>query len=160
MSKLALSNANYIDALALVANMREADAAEVDKTTNIDYSLPIEKNRLRAVTMCMRASAECKAVHSVYGELIAIGGIIPDGNKAAAWLLTTNSADKYSVEFARLSKKLLPEIFSPFSLLYNYVDIGYIKAIRWLLWLGFKTENVYEMNPSRAQFVKMTLAKE
>lgn len=152
MSKLVLNNAGFLDAVELIANLRDEDARELDKTS-------VYKNRLHDVLKCMRSSMECKALRSADGELLALGGVIPDGTRADVWLLTTKAMEKNWVAFAKLSKKLLPEILAPFSALYNYVDVEYIRSIRWLLWLGFKTHEVYEMMPSRAHFVKVSYSK-
>jgi hypothetical protein len=153
MSKLEVVDATQMHAFQLAGNLRKEDAAEIDATSSG------KGKHVEAILKCLRMSASSSAVYAD-GELIGVGGLIPrDGGAALGWFLSAEAIEKHWRDFARESKKRLPELISEFSLVYNFIDVRYIKAIRWLLWLGFRTNEVYEMAPNRYHFVKMSIGE-
>lgn len=149
MCKLEILRANEFDARQLAANMREDDKREVEATSR-------HGDPLAAILLSMRRS---QAAYSVFadGELICMGGIIPGkGGVALGWMLSSKSIEKYWREFARQSREKMLELLAGFSVIYNYVDVRYIKAIRWLLWIGFRDGPVYAMAPDGRPAVHMS----
>jgi hypothetical protein len=74
---------------------------------------------------------------------VAVLGVRPQhtfSDIGIPWLLGTDGLSKMSKFFLKASKPILEEMKKGFSSLSNYVDARYIKAVRWLRWLGFNIE--------------------
>lgn len=133
------------DIVELAENMRDADIAEVWRTS---MSKP-EKAIRRAVSMSQDAwVARCN------GDLICIFGVASIGvitKTGSPWLLATDNILKYPFHFLDKSRYYIAEMASNFDRLVNHVDADNKVSIRWLRWLGFdvskkpKPYGIFEM---------------
>lgn len=150
MATLQIDTATQADAMYVAENIRDEDRAEMEATS-------IKGNIRDNILLNMRLSKFTYAAR-VGDEVLCIGGIIIDThNQAQAWLLTSKDVDKHWRLFSRASRSVIMKLVTGFSVVYNYVDIRYIKSIRWLAWIGFVDGPVYNMAPSGLPFVKMSL---
>lgn len=75
----------------------------------------------------------------VDGEVACMFGIVtPEmlGEASYPWFLTTPLVERYSRQFARACKALLPELLTRHPKLVGKVDARYTISVRWLRWLG------------------------
>lgn len=72
--------------------------------------------------------------------LIGVGRTCILGNIGTPWFLTTPVMETAAAkkELIRLSPTFVSDFMLHYDALYNYVDAKYIKALRWLKWLGFE----------------------
>lgn len=148
MHKSEVHSADYLDAVRLAGALRREDREEIEATS--------EWPALQMILFCLRRSRFAYAVY-VGEEILCMGGVIDEGKGVGrGWLLSADALDRHWIEFSKRSKQFFRHIVSDFSVIYNFVDVRYLKSIGWLQWLGFEAGAVYEMAPSRAHFVKMT----
>lgn len=71
---------------------------------------------------------------------VAMGGVLrPDdifATKAQLWFLTSNKLQRIELSFLRKCKYFISKMLEIYPLLYNYVDIRNLPAIKWLKWIG------------------------
>ena len=121
------------DVSIVAENMRKEDVAEVKAQTG---ACP-KGGLLYAYFM----SKPCLTVVSRHGHLMAMGGVVPSGEKTGRiWLLGCQSMVDDSMDkrwFLRKSKETLAEMQSLYPLLFNMVDARNEVHVKWIDWLGF-----------------------
>ena len=83
------------------------------------------------------------------GRPIAMFGLCPTtilGNKAQMWMLGTNEICSVKKSFCRYSLKVIKYFASQYPILSAQVDGRYIKAHRWLEWMGAIKGKPYKLN--------------
>lgn len=92
-----------------------------------------------AISVCVKASAE--PITALYeGDVLCIFGIAKTtflSKSAAPWMLGSRVLDRHKKSFLIYSKRYIEEARKDYPHMVNYVDSRYIKAVRWLKWLGF-----------------------
>ena len=121
------------DVSVVAENMRKEDVDEVRAQTG---ACP-KGGLLYAYFM----SKPCLTVVSRHGHLMAMGGVVPEGeNIGRIWLLGCQSMVDDSIHrrwFLRKSKEKLAEMQSLYPLLFNMVDARNEVHVKWIDWLGF-----------------------
>tara|TARA_B100000287_G_scaffold408067_1_gene434070 strand:- start:357 stop:818 length:462 start_codon:yes stop_codon:yes gene_type:complete len=121
------------DVPVVAENMRKEDVDEVKAHTG---GCP-KGSLLYAYFM----SKPCLTVISRHGHLMAMGGVVPEGeNIGRIWLLGCQSMFDDSIDkrwFLRKSKEKLAEMQSLYPLLFNMVDARNEVHVNWIRWLGF-----------------------
>ena len=121
------------DVSVVAENMRKEDVDEVRAQTG---ACP-KGGLLYAYFM----SKPCLTVVSRHGHLMAMGGVVPEGeNIGRIWLLGCQSMVDDSIDrrwFLRKSKEKLAEMQSLYPLLFNMVDARNEVHVKWIDWLGF-----------------------
>lgn len=110
---------------------RAADVAEVRATDG--------KTVGQAINAAL-AQSERVSCMMINDEPVAIFGVrrismVP--SIGVPWLLGTDAITENPIEFARASKKYLPEVQRGYESLRNFVDSRHKESVRWLQWLGF-----------------------
>lgn len=130
------------DIVELAQRMRAADAAEVH-AYRAEAGVPRGADVLwDEVAASVDCSAEVSAIR-FDGELVGIYGVRPvaesiaTGRTGVAWLLTTDTVDRYPVTFWRESRRVVQDMLSRWDVLVNAIDARYAAAIRWAARLGF-----------------------
>lgn len=106
--------------------LREADVRELQGLIDVDP--------LQALRDSFEMSLEVwtVVVHNKPGLMFGVG----PGN--VIWMLGTPVAEeRYPIEFARESRRLLNMLLGKYSMLHNYTSADNEVALRWLRWLGF-----------------------
>jgi len=126
------------DVLCLAATMRDEDQAEVLAASG--------HTPLQAVEESLAVSTRAVAIH-LGGKVACLAGVAPRevGNTlltsetvGVVWLLTSAVVDKRPRAFFALSRQFLASFQHDFSLLVQFVDARYLKALRYLNALGFE----------------------
>jgi hypothetical protein len=134
------------DAAMLLPFLRAPDRLEVERADGdvaIALRSSIERSRLRVlflnddVPLCLMGIVEFNLL---------------DPSMASPWLIGTEALDQNPKAFLRETRRWLTEIRHSYSLLVNWVDADYAKAIRWLEWLGFEVYPSEPFGPHRAPF--------
>jgi len=119
------------DVDALLANLRPADAAEVEAARGPDLRHAV----LRALALSTRTWAA-----EVDGRLMLLAGVAPlsllDGI-GTPWTLGTREIDRRPGAFIRLGRAYIPRMRELFPTLVNHVDARNTRSIRWLKRMGF-----------------------
>lgn len=127
-------------AAEIAADIRPGDAAEL---AAIGAS-PIDGIRGSQVV----SSAQFVALEN--GHAIAGWGVIPEtflGNhKATLWCLTANSVLRHRKLVLSLARNFVLACQQDYEILEAYVDVKYLVAQRWLLWLGFVPGRSFQLN--------------
>ncbi len=128
-------------------NMRDEDQAEC---------LALGVDPLRALELSRERSY---AFESVYrkGKKVAEWGYRVDSfltSSASVWMLSFEPAGEAKVFFARRSRELLEDLLERFETLHCEVHAKYLKAVRWLEWLGFKIELVRSVGDEQFYLMK------
>lgn len=149
MDKLVILPIEAGDIADMAAHMRKADRREMIATYGHDDADV-------ALAECYRLSAFSYAVRDDVGRIVAMFGAIPDEyGSAAVWFCSARALRFHRKEFARKCKLLGLRLFDCFDTIYNYVDSRYIKAIRWLSWLGFTATGNKRMAYGGIEFIEM-----
>jgi len=132
--RMAIVRPSLLSDVSVVAeNMRKEDVDEVKAHTG---GCP-KGSLLYAYFM----SKPCLTVISRHGHLMAMGGVVPEGeNIGRIWLLGCQSMFDDSIDkrwFLRKSKEKLAEMQSLYPLLFNMVDARNEVHVNWIRWLGF-----------------------
>lgn len=70
------------------------------------------------------------------------------------WMVGTTLLDKYSGAFLRRCRPVVDEMISGYRRLENYIDPRNVKAIAWLVWLGFEMGEPEPMGIYKKPFIK------
>jgi hypothetical protein len=115
----------------LAGNLRSADLAEMDATTDLE---PLE-----ALAASVAAS-EMAWVITFEGEPIAIFGVAPTGapGSGMVWLVGTPRMDDARLGLGRITAAGIAMMHSRYPCLWNYIDARHKRTLRWLTWAGFR----------------------
>ena len=82
------------------------------------------------------------------------------GNVGRPWMVGTDMLDRYPFVFLRRCRGCVKEMLAKFSTLENYVDQRNVRAIQWLMWLGFKVSIPGEpMGPFGLPFARFEMRR-
>lgn len=108
-----------------------------------------------AVAQSIQLSARAFAVYD--GEtLLATWGYAPmdyTSGIGLVWMFTTPEIEKHKIALMRTSRSLVAWLLTQFVMLIATVDVRHESAVKWLRWLGFKTER--RINYARGAFFEM-----
>jgi len=145
----------HVDELA--RRMRPDDVAEVKAASGATPDV--------AVALSVWASRETWSVF-FDGELVCIWGVCPAGDCTAlsprgwVWMLTTDTVEKHKRQFWKCCWDILPDLFSRWDLLANYIDARHEVAIRWGHKLGFQFREPAPFGVEGLPFRMFTVTKE
>jgi len=89
---------------------------------------------------------------------VGMGGVVPnEPGVGIGWLVGTPAMTANPSEFARAGAYFLEQVFRPFEIVTNYIDIRNTVHIRWLRWLGCEFHEVIPMGPESRPFRRFTL---
>ena len=77
----------------------------------------------------------------IKGKALVVWWVTADNLLAptgTVWLLATETATKYSIHFALISKREIARLFEHFDVLQGWVAVDFLESQRWLEWLGFQ----------------------
>lgn len=119
------------DVIAVVANLRDADAAEIT-------ALVGEENIMAAVEDSAAQSSAAWTL-TADGAPIAVFGVAPSGTAGVGvpWMVGTPGVLRHRRSFMRLCRTYIPEMLARFPTLVNVVDARNRRAIAWLRHSGF-----------------------
>jgi hypothetical protein len=85
---------------------------------------------------------------------VVMFGVVPLGDGIGSiWLLGTDAiTNEIPVAFLRWTKRLLPVLTEPFTLVCNAVDKRNVVHVKWLRWLGFTFIREVRLGPSDLPF--------
>lgn len=129
----------------LSENMRLEDRREVTKFRADMSVLDIVVDAVQRSTWCYCLTAD--------DEVVAIWGIVIPGLMAGTgypWALTTDLVEDYRARrvVMWLSRQYLDRMRHEAPVLVAMVDEEHVKAVRWLQWLGFSTDEESVVNGS------------
>lgn len=122
----------------LAANLRPADLAEIDATTDQPPAAALEWSvRLSEMAWVMLAD----------GEPFAIWGCGPSGcpDSGVVWMMGTPAVDTHGTAFGRAALRSLDHMHGRYACLWNYIDARNERSMRWLRWMRFE---LLEAHPS------------
>lgn len=136
----------------LVENIREEVVAEVWESHHI---LPAD--------MQARASSSYDVTALVYdGELLGITGITPEtlwSDIGCPWFLTTPAAEKHPLAVCRVTKAFINLWLKDYSVLRNWIDARFEKAVSWAKWAGFTVGEAEIINDAGASFHRIEIRR-
>ena len=112
--------------------MREADRQEVWAINRFTAFNALTESVGRSVNV--KTALVDNKVLAIFG----IGTLTFLSRTAVPWVLTSNEVEKHRRMFLQYSKWWIEEVRKEYPLLVNIVDGRYIKALKWLKWLGFE----------------------
>lgn len=136
----------------LVATMRAEDRAECEA-----FGLsPLEGLRQSI------AGSRDPLIATVDGKPAAAFGCIRRGALSITgipWMLTTDLVLQHKKLFLSENRRILAEWLLDYERLFNVVDARYVKALRWMRWLGFTEYPPQPHGPRRMLFVPFEMVK-
>lgn len=92
-------------------------------------------------TSAMFIDGKCQMVSGVCPEFL-------DRRSGVLWLIFTQECkDRFWVQIARYSKRVLGEYLKQFDRVYNWVNAESVKIRRWHRWLGYEEKYVGRLGP-------------
>ena len=146
MAEIVKATFEHIEPIA--ANMREADVLEV--------WLAGHKTPHQAMQDGFNVSVKAWTIIE-NGEPIGMFGVSSVsilGNIGVPWLLGTDGMLAIKRQFVRESMQYLDEVMALYPRLVNFVHVGNIQSLRWLMWMGFDFEGPIKAGPDSAEFFR------
>lgn len=129
---ITITAARDADIDELARNIREADRKEIWLVAMMRPETVLYFELRQSVfAWTGRANGEIVCMFGVSEGSVITGTGMP-------WMLATDLLTKFQFYFLRRNKTFIDMMSRVFPVLYNYVDVENILAIRWLKWLGFK----------------------
>jgi hypothetical protein len=132
----------------LLANLRPADRAEIDKAGNLTA----------AEMFAVAQNEDTFAVTTEAGDLICIYGVHPlppQPHIGIVWLLGTDLLDRYLLCLCKRAPAVIEGWFKKYRILSNMTDRENRRILMWLRWLGFTfVSDVAVRGHPFVQFVK------
>lgn len=130
------------DIEALVADLRPADAAEIEAVCGTcDMAAAVRKS-LDASLLAWAAVAD--------GRLMCLFGVVPltmTSDVGVPWCLGTTVVDRQGRALTRLAPTYIARMLAAFPVLANGVDARNVKAVRWIRRMGFTVRPAVVMKP-------------
>lgn len=143
------------DADELARDMRREDRVELRRWTG--------QTPLYEVREAFRLSDVCFTARLPGGRILSMfGGKVDNYVDATGvvWELSSSLADEHPVAFARASKtclSLVERALPDAETLFNYVDVAYARAVRWIGWLGASFGAERFGGPYGGRFARFTI---
>ena len=133
-----------VDVDFIARNMREADRMECAAYGKSPYL---------ALSEGFQCSLPC-FTGMVDDRPVVMFGVVPLGDGIGSiWLLGTDAiTNEIPVAFLRWTKRLLPVLTEPLTLVCNAVDKRNVVHVKWLRWLGFTFIREVRLGPSDLPF--------
>lgn len=99
-------------------------------------------------------------VGCIDGVPVCMWGIKQDsfiGKVGVPWMVGTHALDQHAMRFLRRNHLFIRRAMSEYDRLVNYVDSRNVRAIGWLMWLGFKIHDAEPHGPLKLPFHKFTM---
>lgn len=93
----------------------------------------------------------------VYGVVTAS---LIDAETGIPWLLGTPELDQCARLFLRQTREGVTTLLERYAVLTNWVDTDYVKAIRWLRWLGFSFDAPKPVGRNGALYQRFEIRRE
>lgn len=109
-----------------------------------------------AVEQSIRLSTESFVCRGPDGEILAYWGYREDSlisGRCSVWMLSTPDIEFNQRFFARESRRITELLLATHFQLICLVDVNYVRAVRWLEWLG------YEPLHYHGRFVQMRITR-
>ncbi|EKT4522798.1 hypothetical protein QEM13_002041 [Pseudomonas putida] len=133
----------------VVANVRMQDRIEFECLRG----LSVEEELRYSISESLNARA-----FVVDGRVIAMFGDIKlNDNVGVPWLISTTAVDRYARPFLVACDREVAAMRQRYKVLINYTDARYVKALRWLRWLGFHMHDAVPYGVNGELFHPMTL---
>ncbi|MBT9234297.1 hypothetical protein KKQ11_00475 [Pseudomonas sp. MG-2] len=147
-----------------VAEMLPVDDRLIEMTvTNARMQDRLEFEAIRGLTVEqeLRHSVERSVnprAYVVNGRVVAMFGDIKlDEQTGVPWLISTTEVDKHHRSFLIECDREVVAMRQRHKVLINYTDARYVKALRWLRWLGFHMHKAVPYGVNGELFHPMTL---
>lgn len=132
-----------------VANARMADRLEFEAIRG----LSVEQELRYSVEKSVNPRA-----YVVNGRVVAMFGDIKlDEQTGVPWLISTTEIDRHHRAFLTECDREVAAMRQRYKVLINYTDARYVKALRWLRWLGFHMHDAVPYGINGELFHPMTL---
>lgn len=130
MVEFMFRNATHDDVLDVAGRLRDDDRKEVQAAVGLPPSV--------ALPTCVEASRETWVfgAHNRPEGLIGVQDIAGVPGVGWAWMVATDSLDKYGMDFALRCPRYLPLIHKHHRIITNHVDERNKTHIKWLRWIG------------------------
>jgi len=139
-------------ARALAPRLRAEDAAEVQATAGVG---PLE-GLLMSLRGTLAGGGHAEA-WLVGGEVAALWGVRPlTGLRqtGVVWLLTGELVERHRIRFGDMSLGRIGELLLEYSVLINWIDARYRRALRWAEWTGAELQEPRPFGAEARDFVK------
>jgi hypothetical protein len=133
-NEVVLRRAVASDADRLAADMRLEDRRELRRWTGQTPLYEI-REAFRVSDVCFTGLLPDGRILSMFGGKL---DNVVDGT-GVVWELSTDLVNRHPLAFARASKAgfdLVARALPGVEQFFNYVDVGYARAVRWIEWLG------------------------
>src|SRR5690606_15500490 len=132
-----------------VDNIIYSEAVETDAEELAEIMRPDDKAEVTALGFTPLSALKDSLSRSRYayaarhdGQLLGIvgvGDVSVIGNRGCIWLLTSIHAEKMAAKRAlvRTAPRVIASFMEEYDVLFNYVDVRYQRALRWLKHIGF-----------------------
>lgn len=146
MAEIVKATAEHIDPIA--ENMRQADAIEV---WFAGHRTPHEA-LLDGFNMSVKAWTIIEDGTPIGMFGVSSASIL--GNVGIPWLLGTDAMLKIRRQFIRESMSYIDKMLALYPVLTNFVHVGNIASLRWLMWMGFDFDGPINAGPEDAEFFR------
>lgn len=147
MEQVITKVADLRDMDALLANIRPESWADMRMALGDDLTVPAAYDRLRERCGEARAAWFRGQVMMVYG-VDPLSGLL--GDDGLIWCLASKSIDQYPVRAMRAMRAWISGQHHYYTRLHSYVRMGYQRAIRWHLALGFRASGEMQLGATGA----------
>lgn len=159
MIKGYVRDANWADLPILVADLRDADIAEVQAFSGRDPEEAL-RDGLNAISIGGRARVACLP----NGIPAAIYGVVPVAPRVGAiWMLATNQFHRLHRQFLRECRQEIDDLTEGYRLVFNFTDARNKVHHRWIEWAGFTIIKRHEKFGAEQrpflEFVRITESK-
>lgn len=96
------------------------------------------------------------------GELLGITGITPEtlwSDIGCPWFLTTSAAEKRPLAVCKATKAFIDLWLNDYSVLRNWVDARFERAVAWAKWAGFTVGEAEVINDAGAKFHRIEMRR-
>lgn len=133
------------DVLEMLCKMRQADK---DELQIVPFSSLYDALKFSIEKADDRFTFACR----VDGELVCMGGVIPEPLSGNVWFVSTDLIRKYKVQ---LKKQLdngvfLDVVLKEYKMLYNYISSNNLLGLAWVKSLGF---NIWDTDNSHIKYI-------
>ena len=92
---------------------------------------------------CFCRQSLCSFTLCAKGRAVGLTGIVPDsllGRRACVWLVTARGVEHFPLGFVKAARRVVKFFSGFYPLLYNYVDLSYPQAVRFVKLVGGKAQ--------------------
>lgn len=87
--------------------------------------------------------------------------VSPEGRRTSCvWALSGPGVEKHKKAFLRTSRAVLAQLLERSEVLWNFVDVRYAAALRWVKWMGFSVGPSRCIGPNAAFFHPISIRRD